>query len=310
MEALGGTFIEPYNPRISDMLLTVFTPTFNRAHLLSRTFQSLASQSFKDFEWLIVDDGSTDDTEAVVTSFQAKCDFPIHYIKKENGGKHTAHNHALIHAKGDFFFTVDSDDWLPEDGLTHVADACVGIAADKEVMGLIALKQFPDGRIIGNTYPWTGTLKTLRELELSGNGGERSLVFKTSMLRNYPYPVINGERFMTEAVVYDKFAVSKRFEVSNDTFTICEYQDNGLSSNPRHLMGRNPGCYKLYYRNRIDMAASFKERVGYLIRYNAFAKLYRGDQVEPYRGRHMLLKALLWPLTPFVARMYSKGNAK
>ena len=103
------------------MLLTVFTPTFNRAHTIARTFNSLKQQTFKNFEWLIVDDGSTDSTEKVVEGFIESSDLNIRYIKKENGGKHTAYNLALEQAAGELFFVVDSDDWLPDNSLSDIA---------------------------------------------------------------------------------------------------------------------------------------------------------------------------------------------
>lgn len=286
------------------MLITVFTPTYNRAHTLSRTFESLMAQSYRDFEWLIVDDGSTDNTEEVVKKFCIKSEFAIRYIKKSNGGKHTAYNVALEEARGDLFFVVDSDDWLCINSLTEISSIAVQIDDYDSIAGIIALKSTPDGTIISRPFTKECYTATFRELELSGQGGERSIIFKTNIAKLYPFPIIEGERFMPEGVVYDKFNQDYKFVIRNNSLTICEYQMNGLSSAPRSLMFKNPGGYTLYYRNRIDMAASLSERFGYMIRYNLFKHLYRGSGVLVYKGRYWILCAILKVFTPLVLLYY------
>lgn len=286
------------------MLLTVFTPTFNRAHTIARTFNSLIQQTFKDFEWLIVDDGSTDSTEKVVEGFIESSDLNIRYIKKENGGKHTAYNLALEQAVGELFFVVDSDDWLPDNSLSDIAALSEKIMDDDSVGGVIALKTTPDGAVIGKKFRQENCFATFRQLELTGQGGERSIVFKTKIARKFPFPVIRGERFITENVVYDRYNPDYRFIISNCCLTTCEYQADGLSSNPRKLMVSTPGGYYLYYRYRIDMAVSIVERVGYILRYNVFRHLYKGQDVAPYNGSHKLLCAMLDLFTHVSLRYY------
>lgn len=293
------------------MLITVFTPTYNRAEMLKRTFESLCSQTFKDFEWLIVDDGSSDNTTEVVNSFIAKAFFPIRYIKKENGGKHTAHNLAVSEARGELFFTVDSDDWIPAQSLHLIASRFKSYSQCKQVIGEIALKDYPDGQLIGRSFSRDNYFSSLSELELKGEKGERSLVFKTNALRNYPFQVLEGERFMPEGVIYDKIDADYSFLVSNDVLTTCEYQPDGLSSNPHRLMVRNPGGYVTYYSQRIDSAYSWKLRIGYAVRYNAFKMLYRGDLSKiQYQGKHHLLCLLCLPLGYIASRLYIRRSNK
>lgn len=286
------------------MLLTVFTPTFNRAHTIARTFNSLIQQTFKDFEWLIVDDGSTDSTEKVVEGFIESSDLNIRYIKKENGGKHTAYNLALEQAAGELFFVVDSDDWLPGNSLSDIAALSEKIMDDDSVGGVIALKMTPDGAVIGKKFRQENCFATFRQLELTGQGGERSIVFKTKITRKFPFPVIRGERFMPEGVVYDKFNQDYKFVIKNNCLTTCEYQSNGLSSAPRKLMLKYPGGYTLYYRTRIDMAVSLTERIGYIIRYNMFRNLYKGDDIAAYKGAYKNMTIVLNTLTPLIIRHY------
>lgn len=291
------------------MLLTVFTPTYNRANTIKRLFESLKNQTFKDFEWLIVDDGSTDNTAEVVQGFDAHGSFPIRYIRKENGGKHTAYNIGLEEARGDLFFNVDSDDWLDADCCLRISKLVDNIVSDSDCAGLIALKSFADGSIIGNSFREDKIIRTFRDLELSGQGGERSIVFRTSIARRFKFPSIEGERFMPEGVVYDEFK-DCRFMILNECLTICEYLPEGLSSNPKGLMLRNPGAYMLYYRKRIDLAISLKERVGYVLRYNFFRQQYKGNAVPNYNGKHLLLVSMLKPINIIVAQFYKSDSGR
>lgn len=288
------------------MFLTVFTPTYNRAITLTRLFESLVNQPFRDFEWLIVDDGSMDNTEDVVKSFNSNSIFPIRYIKKNNGGKHTAYNIALNEAKGDFFFVVDSDDWLPKCSLSDIAYLADKIFSDNSVGGIIALKTTSDGAVIGTPFKQDNYLATFRQLELSGQSGERSIVFKTKIARKFPFPIIDGERFITENVVYDRYNNNYRFAVSNRRLTTCEYQADGLSSSPKKLMVNNPGGYMLYYRNRIDMAYTLRERVGYILRYNFFLQLSNKNlTISRYKGRYEFWVKMMKPLNIVVKRYYN-----
>ncbi len=107
------------------MMLTIFTPTYNRAKLLNDIFNSLEKQSCFDFEWLIIDDGSSDNTESVVMNFFHSSSFPIRYIKKKNGGKHTAYNLALENARGKLFFCLDSDDYLPSNAVEKIKNVLI-----------------------------------------------------------------------------------------------------------------------------------------------------------------------------------------
>lgn len=291
------------------MLITVFTPTYNREKTIRRTFESLCRQTSKCFEWLVVDDGSTDNTELIFHEFEKKADFQIRYIKKPNGGKHTAYNLALEKANGDLFFTVDSDDWLPDNSIKKILDISDGIATNNTIAGIIALKELPDKTTIGHEFKESNTFRSLRDLELSGQGGERALIFKTLIARQYPFPIIPGERFLTESVVYDQFK-NYSFYIINTPLTTCEYLDGGLSSNVKQTMVNNPGGYKLYYRNRICIAKSKKELLGYILRYNAFAHLYNNhdNDVPDYNGKYKCLISLMTIFTPLVLLMYPKTS--
>lgn len=285
-------------------MITIFTPTYNRAVTICRTYNSLVNQTCKDFEWLIVDDGSTDGTENLVQRWIAEADFPIRYIVQPNGGKYRAYNNGLKHAEGEFFICVDSDDWLPTNAVELIHSYSDKLRADKSLAGIIALKMFQDGKVLGNPYKNPGSSRSLYDLELSGEGGERSLIFKTSVAQMFPFPEDTTEKFVTESVIYDRFHGKYQFIVSNNVLTVSEYQVDGLSSNPRALMLRNPAGYKLYYAQRIDMSPSFLGRIAYILRYHAFRLLYGGAAYD-YQGQHRLLVTILSPLGYFVKLFYN-----
>lgn len=292
--------------------LTIFTPTYNREHTISRIYESILRQDnnlLNDIEWLIVDDGSSDGTESLVENWiEKQLTFTLLYIKQVNGGKHTAFNRAVQEAQGELFFTVDSDDWLADNSIKDVLELFDTICGDDSLAGIIALKCFPAGNLIGISYPKDNFISSISNLSSQGYGGERSLVFKTKILKKYPFPIIQGERFIGENVVYDKIDENYNFCVCNRILTVCEYQDDGLTSNLFRVMMQNSIGYKIYYAQRIDMAETFQERIGYVIRYNAFNLLKKDSQYN-YKGKHKLLVWLMFPLG-FLAYFYYKTKKK
>jgi len=129
--------------------LTVFTPTYNRAHTLSRTYDSLCQQSCKDFEWLIIDDGSKDDTQSNVNKWITEKKIDICYIYKENGGLHTAYNTAIANIDTELCVCIDSDDWMPDDAIEKVLTFWEKYGSD-EVAGIVGLDCYSDGKVIGD----------------------------------------------------------------------------------------------------------------------------------------------------------------
>lgn len=291
------------------MFLTIFTPTYNRKHLLIRLYESLCSQQCQDFEWLVVDDGSTDGTDAFIADLVADGKISISFIRKENGGKHTAHNVALKYAKGEYFFTVDSDDWLPADSILKIKGIIAtnaSISNLSDIAGIIALKSYADGNIIGHPFNKDNFTTHLYELEHSDNKGDRTLIFKTEVIRQFPFPVIDGERFMTESVIYDQIDQRYSFYVSNENLTECEYQIDGLSSNPKRLMFNNPGGYAIYFTQKADYTKYFGKIIKYLLQANCFNYIYKGNVVLNQSHNHKLLNLLLKPLGWIASFHYKK----
>ena len=236
------------------MRVTVFTPTYNRAHTLAPLYHSLCEQTFLDFEWLIVDDGSTDDTESLIAGWiRDHNEFSIRYYKQPNAGKHTAINRGVSLANGELFFIVDSDDRLPPDALEQI-DAVENTIKNKSgFAGVCGVKGYFDGRTVGASFDGQILDITTSEREKYGVTGDKAEVFYTDILREYPFPVIKGEKFMTEAVVWDRIAHDGyKLRFFNEIVYLCEYRDDGLTARYDELYDKYPIGYALFYGQRIN----------------------------------------------------------
>ena len=286
------------------MKITVFTPTYNRSKKILRVYESLKNQSNKNFEWLIVDDGSSDDTEEVVENLIIKeKSFSIRYYNKQNGGKHTAHNIAVSESSNELFFCVDSDDYIVDNAIETIIKYSQYLT--DENTGILALKKEIDGKVLSDKLP-TG-IRQCEKLKLEQIyccKGEFTLIYKTSILKKHLFPEIKNERFVAESVLYDKLDQYGSLLLVNEVITVCEYLDDGYTSNYKKLMLNNPIGFKLYYKQRIDLAISLKECVNYIIRYNAFCILSNSNDFN-YKGKKTILVYLLKPIG-FLAYLYYK----
>ncbi len=277
-------------------MITVFTPTYNRAELLVRLYNSLKTQkSSQLFEWLIVDDGSTDATKETVDRMISENELNITYIYQKNAGKYRAFNTGIENAHGDLFFCIDSDDYAAENMIDNIIKASEKIK-ENDIAGIIALKSNTVGKLLSDEFPESIQYADTYSLSQKEHcRGEWSLVYKTSILRSTMFPDVGAEKFVTESVLYDKIARTYKMYLLNKVLTICEYQDNGLTQSIFSTMLDNPTGYKIYYINRIDMALCLKERIGYAVRYNAF-RLISDDRKYKYCGKHRLLVISAFPL--------------
>ena len=222
------------------MRFTVFTPAYNRAHTLTRLYESLKRQTFRDFEWLIVDDGSKDSTEELVKSFiEEKPFFEINYIKTENGGKHRAINRGMPYARGELTFLLDSDDWLTDDSLEITDEMEKNLPEDERssFIEISGLKLNERGAMIGKTFDGDTLDITYLERTAHNVTGDKGEVFYTELLKKYPFPEFEGEKFVTERVVWNEMAKDGyKIRYFNKPVQYCEYLEDGLTA----------GGYKMY----------------------------------------------------------------
>lgn len=235
-------------------VITIFTPTYNRAHTLRRLYNSLTKQLSYQFEWLIVDDGSTDDTEQLIREFQTECTlFPIRYYKKKNGGKHTAINTGVELAKGFLFFIVDSDDYLTENAVASLISWEKNISNAKMYAGVSGNKGFSENSLIGKTFEEEYIDATSLERSKYSIEGDKAEVFYTDVLRRFPFPVFENERFMTENVVWYRIALNGyKIRWFNEIIYIAEYRSDGLSKNQDRILAENPKGYALSVMQKIE----------------------------------------------------------
>ncbi len=231
--------------------ITVFTPTYNRAYIIENLYRSLQRQSFTDFEWLVVDDGSADNTQELFDAWMREENpFPIRYIKQENGGKCRAINRGLKEARGELFFTVDSDDYLTDDSLEKVVvwDAELpkdgtycGFAGNRGITTTHTPNRLFDGGFLDGT-----PLDRYDQVD-----GERAYVFYTEIHRKFFYPEFPGEKFLTEAVTWDLMGEQGlKMRFYNDIIWIWEYKPDGLTNAGYRVFLDNPQGTGLFFRQK------------------------------------------------------------
>lgn len=229
--------------------VTVATPTYNRASLLPRVHQSLLAQTFRDFEWVVVDDGSQDNTREVVAELAWTSDFPVRYEWQSNSGKHVAINKAVELARGQFYAGIDSDDWFLPNALEtfmRVWDS-VPVARFASFSGVAGLCVDASGDLIGDRFPTEPLDVTYVDLQRLGVRGDKAGCGRVDPMRLIPFPVIEGERMVIEAIVYRRMARHYLIRCFNEPTTVKEYQPTGLSATSRAIYLNNPKTVKLLF---------------------------------------------------------------
>lgn len=239
------------------MRFTVFTPTYNRAHTLERLYQSLQKQSFKEFEWIVIDDGSTDNTESLFIDWQNdNKQFSIVYKKVENGGKHRAINRALEIAKGELFFIADSDDFLPANSLEIVdrVEKSVPLNLKKNFAGVCGQDIYANGTLVGSTYIGSQYLDiSYLDIGKYGITGDKKEVFYTDVLRQFPFPEFEGEKFICESLIWGRIAkAGYKIRYFNEPVYIVEYQSTGISNNFDEIQKSSPKGWALTIKEDIE----------------------------------------------------------
>lgn len=258
------------------MLISIFTPAYNRGYTLSRLFESIKRQQYPHFEWIVVDDGSTDNTRELVQGWINDSDvsFPIRYFYQSNSGKHVAWNKGLAEASGEVFFPVDSDDYLVDDALEQIERAIAATNGDESLIAISGARSFPDRGLTGGILqknPDSFIDYSSIDRRSKGITGDLAEVFFTAKLRDYPFPVYSDERFVPEAVIFNRF--------SNDGYLIrgfafplyvCEYLPDGYTKNTDRLLITNWKGYKLYVKELMASKVSIRAKImplcGYIYR--------------------------------------------
>ena len=240
--------------------LTVFTPAYNRAHTIVRTYESLCRQTCKDFEWLIVDDGSTDNLKYLVDGWIVKADFTIRYIYQDNQGMHGAHNTAYRNIRTELNVCIDSDDYMPDNAVELIKNKWNEVRT-KGYAGIIGLDCREDGSVIGSAFMDNLTETTLTGYYAKGGSGDKKLVYRTDVVNKYPeYPIFEGEKYVGLAYKYMLIGKDFKLAVLNEPLVVVEYQEDGSSNSMYRQYWNNPKGFAFYRKTEMMLAPSLKRR--------------------------------------------------
>ncbi len=256
------------------MLISVFTPTYNRADLIHRVFESLQVQDFRDFEWIIVDDGSTDDTADTLEVYRKKADFPIKIYHQANQGKVAAINRGLNMAEGELFICFDSDDWCTQDAFSTIAmqwDA-LGPEERKAYCGISCLKVLPDQRMVGEDYT---RMKTMGESYIDRFNrrikGDKWEILRTDLHRQTLYDLAAHERYMAPEYAWLKMGRTHKTVFLNKALSIVEYQEGGISLNNLAHRASSPVSAMRFYQLAYKVSDNWGTRLRSTINLVRFA---------------------------------------
>jgi glycosyltransferase involved in cell wall biosynthesis len=245
------------------MRLTVFTPTFNRAYCLPRCYESLKRQTCKDFIWLIIDDGSTDNTAELVQEWVEEGAIPVRYHRQENQGMHGAHNTAYELIDTELNVCIDSDDSMPDTAVEHILTYWEKYGSDR-YSGMAGLDCTTDGTTIGTRLPEHLPSSTLFDLyNKHGVTGDKKLVYRTELTRRFPYPLFPGEKYV--GLAYKYYMLDREYELllTNEVLCRVEYLPDGSSMNMLRQYRRNPRGFAFYRKELMKLPGarlSFKCR--------------------------------------------------
>lgn len=281
-------------------LFTVFTPTFNRAALLGQVHECLTRQTLRDFEWIIVDDGSVDGTRTMVEGWQKEKTLEIIYLHQENQGKHVAFNRAVERARGTLFLPLDSDDICTSNALERLTSHWLSIpdAERSAFSGVTCLCMDRRGGVVGRRFPENVVdVYPVEYLAKHRITGEKWGFHRSDVLRDFPFPENPGERFVPEGLIWNRVGKTFKMRFVNEALRVYEPRPGGLSRSLGRLRTRSPISTYAYYLERsrfnlplVDRAKTFAN----CIRFHFHAKRISGK--SPERLERSLVASLMAPV--------------
>lgn len=254
-------------------MITIFTPAYNRKKELSVLYNSLLVQDYNDFEWVIVDDGSVDDTESLILDLKNENKMNIVYFKQENKGKSKAVNQGIKLAKGDLFLCIDSDDYFLPNVLSMINREYENIKNDDSIAGLGFLHyKVNTEEVIGTKFPNENMVDTYFNIyNLYKVKGDKQLMFKTKIMKEFLFPEIEGEKFVPEALVFNRISQKYKMKFINKAIVYKDYLESGYSNNYFKLAKNNPKGQVLYYKELYELQPTLYNVAAYNM-YSIFAK--------------------------------------
>ncbi|MCM1030904.1 MAG: glycosyltransferase family 2 protein [Oscillibacter sp.] len=271
-------------------MVTIFTPTYNRAYIIGKLYQSLLEQTDRNFEWLVVDDGSTDNTEELIASFIQDNNISIRYFRQKNAGKHRAINKGLSEAKGELFFVVDSDDYLPECSLQVIMEEYSQIKNNPLYAGVTGLKCYPSGEKVGGEEKWDIIDSNSLEIRLKYKvKGDLADVLKTDIAKKYPFPEIESEKFCPEALVYNRLSNCYKIRYFYKNVYFCDYLPDGLTAKITRIRKESPLYSMTYYSEYSKLNIPIRYKLKGNINYWRFSRMrYLIQDISRFQMRNLL----------------------
>ena len=273
--------------------ITVFTPTFNRAYCLHQLYESLLRQTSSNFCWLVVDDGSTDNTKELVASWIAEDVIEIQYVFQENQGMHGAHNMAYSLIETELNVCIDSDDFMSNNAIELILKTWKTVLNKEDYAGIVGLDADLNNNIIGTKIPRDIASSTLYDLYNKYNvTGDKKLVLRTSVVKKYPkYPIFKGERFVPLGYLYQLIDQDYKLITLNEVLCIVEYREDGSSASIIQQYRKNPRGFAFSRKSRMLLATTFKDKFKNAIHYvssSLFIKNKNFLKESPKKGSTLL----------------------
>ncbi len=288
------------------MKISILTPTYNRANLLENLYNSLIQNANYgvEIEWLIMDDGSTDNTKKIIEGFQKEKKISIQYYQQENQGKMVAINHLVSHATGDLIVECDSDDYFTKEAFEIIKKAWEENEERTDIYALCFLKYDAKGNNMGNEFSKVET--TMFDLYFKeGENGEKALVYFAKIRKQYQYKIEKKERFSTEARMHHQMDEKYKIIGINQPIMICEYQEEGYTKNITKQFKENPYGYYEYFKEILQKdfkGVKFSKRLYVIKHYILFTTLTK--MKNPVKNIKGMLNKLL------VILLYVPGKVK
>ena len=280
-----------------NQILTIITPTYNRASTLIKCYESLLQQTCLAFEWLIVDDGSTDNTEAIVGEWIKQTDkFNIRYVKKQNGGKASALNVAFTMLETPYVCILDSDDYLVETAVESFLKEKELADKDNTCCGVMAFRHNEDGTVMGGKeIPMDSGKITMIDILSQDINTELFCFYKTSIISKLKFPIFPGEKFVSPQWLDSELARDYYFVPSRSHYCICVYMQDGLTRNKKRVIAKNPHGYTIIKRQYFELSKSIKVMIKNGIMYDCGCIIGK-DQLWYKNSPKKILSILLMPI--------------
>lgn len=276
--------------------VTVFTPSYNRAHLLERVYRSLLEQTNNCFEWIIVDDGSNDFTESLIQSFILEQKIVITYLKQINKGKHFAINQGVQLAKGVLFLNLDSDDALTNNAIQQIIENVNEVIGNPNIAGIVGRKIYFNSELIGNLMGKNIISNSLNIRYQHKIIGDLAEVFKTQVLKEFPFPEISNEKFCPEALVWNRIAQKYNLLYTNLPIYQVEYLPDGLSSKIVKIRMTSPIASMCYYSELASYEIPFLQKIKATLNFWRFSFNSDWDFAKKLTNTNAVLSIFCIPL--------------